>query len=149
MVGPFVLPHLCRNIKIFSPLLYALQLLHLRSFSFQKKIHKLRNAKVIFFWHNSFFDFEIFIWIDYNSGAGTRGGQRGHLPPQYLLDQLTLLKLGEGRLSPPVTTGPPPMFLTFRHHWNYKIAMTEINTQLLFWRNMNFICLNFKTNVSQ
>ena len=37
MVGPFVLPHLCRNIKIFSPLLYALQLLHLWSFSFQKQ----------------------------------------------------------------------------------------------------------------
>lgn len=47
MVGPFVLPHLCRNIKIFSPLLYALQLLHLRSFSFQKntKIQQTAECK--------------------------------------------------------------------------------------------------------
>ena len=35
------------------------------------------------------------------------GGQGGHWPPQYLADQLTLFQPGEGRLSPPITTGPP------------------------------------------
>ena len=34
------------------------------------------------------------------------GGQGGHWPPQYLADQLTLFQLGEGRLSPPISTGP-------------------------------------------
>ena len=39
-----------------------------------------------------------------DSGAGTGGA------PQYLADQLTLCKLGEGRLSPPITTGIPNVF---------------------------------------
>ena len=38
-------------------------------------------------------------------------------PPQYLVDQLTLFQPGKGILSPPITTGPPPIFFTFRHHW--------------------------------
>ena len=38
------------------------------------------------------------------------GGQGGHWPPQYLADQLTLFQLGEGRLSPPISTGPPNVF---------------------------------------
>ena len=45
-----------------------------------------------------------------NSDAGT-GGARGPLAPsQYLADQLTLFQLGEGRLSPTITTGPPKIF---------------------------------------
>ena len=44
------------------------------------------------------------------------GGLRGPLAPQYLADQLTLFQPGEGRLSPPITTGPTPNFFTFRHH---------------------------------
>ena len=39
------------------------------------------------------------------------GGQGGHWPPpQYLADQLTLFQPGEGRLSPPITSGPPKFF---------------------------------------
>ena len=39
------------------------------------------------------------------------GGQGGHRPPQYFADQLTLcIQTGEGRLSPPITTGPPNVF---------------------------------------
>ena len=34
---------------------------------------------------------------------------------QYLANLLTLFIMGEGRLSPPITTGPP-IFFTFRHH---------------------------------
>ena len=43
-------------------------------------------------------------------GMQDRGGPGGALAPQYLADQLTLFKLGEGRLSPPITTGPPNVF---------------------------------------
>ena len=43
------------------------------------------------------------------SDAGT-GGSGGALVPQYLADQLTLFKPGEGRLSPPITAGPPKFF---------------------------------------
>ena len=42
-------------------------------------------------------------------------GPGGPLAPQYLADQLTLFKLGEGRVSPPITTAPPKFF-TFWHH---------------------------------
>ena len=38
------------------------------------------------------------------------GGQGGHWPSQYLADQLTPFQPGEGRLSPPITTGPPKVF---------------------------------------
>ena len=54
-----------------------------------------------------------------HSHAGTGGGGLGghwHCPPpQLLADQLTLFLLGEGRLCPPITTGPQKFF-TFRHH---------------------------------
>ena len=40
------------------------------------------------------------------------GPGRGASGPlhQYLEDQLTLFQPGEGRLSPPITTGPPKFF---------------------------------------
>ena len=38
------------------------------------------------------------------------GRPGGPWPPQYLADQLTLFDPGEGRLSPPITTGPPNVF---------------------------------------
>ena len=39
------------------------------------------------------------------------GGSGGPLAPQYLADQLTLhIPTGEGRLSPPITTGNPNVF---------------------------------------
>ena len=39
------------------------------------------------------------------------GGSGGPLAPQYLADQLTLhIPTGEGRLSPPITTGTPNVF---------------------------------------
>ena len=38
------------------------------------------------------------------------GGPGGPLAPQYLADQLTLFQPGEGRLSPPITIGPPNFF---------------------------------------
>ena len=40
----------------------------------------------------------------------------GPLPYKYLADKLTLFQPGEGKLSPPITTGIP-IFFTFRHHW--------------------------------
>ena len=41
------------------------------------------------------------------SDAGTgEGGQGGHWTPQCLADQLTLFQMGEGILSPSITTGP-------------------------------------------
>ena len=97
MVGPFVLPHLCRNIKIFSPLLYALQLFHLWSFPFQKKNRQTVECKSHIL-STSFF--------------------------------CLILKHSFGLIT-------------------YKIPLTEINTQLIFRRNMNLISLNFKTYVHQ
>ena len=47
--------------------------------------------------------------------GGWGGGRGATAPPQYLVDHLTLFQPGEGRLSPPITTGPPNVF-TFRHH---------------------------------
>ena len=41
---------------------------------------------------------------------------RRALAPQYLADQLTLFQLGMDRLCPPITTGIPNFFFTFRHH---------------------------------
>ena len=49
MVGPFVLPHLCRNIKIFSPLLYLRITAYFTYEVSLFKKQKLRNAKVKFF----------------------------------------------------------------------------------------------------
>ena len=43
------------------------------------------------------------------SDAGT-GGPGGPLAHQYLTDQLTLFQPGEGRFSPPITTGTPNFF---------------------------------------
>ena len=49
----------------------------------------------------------IFVYI---SVVPELGGPGGHWPPQYLADQLTLFQPGEGRLSPPITNGPPKVF---------------------------------------
>ena len=38
-------------------------------------------------------------------------GQGGHWPPHYLADQLTLFQLGEGRLTPLITTAHPHILL--------------------------------------
>ena len=46
-----------------------------------------------------------------NSVMPEPGGPGGPLPSsQYFADQLTLFQLGEGRLSPTITTGPPKLF---------------------------------------
>ena len=44
------------------------------------------------------------------SGAGTKGAQGGHWPPQYLADQLTLLQPGR-KDYPHLLPLAPPMFL--------------------------------------
>ena len=38
------------------------------------------------------------------------GGPGGQWPSQYLANELTLLQPGEGRLSPPISTGTPKFF---------------------------------------
>jgi hypothetical protein len=40
------------------------------------------------------------------------GGQVGHFPPSIFGRSVTLFQLGEGRLSPPITTGTPEFFST-------------------------------------
>ena len=48
-----------------------------------------------------------------------RGGQGGHCPPPPILDRsVNPILIGEGRLCPPITIGPPNFF-TFRHHCYY------------------------------
>ena len=39
-----------------------------------------------------------------------RCGQRGHMPPQYLADELTLFQPGKSWLNPPITTGTSNVF---------------------------------------
>ena len=68
------------------------------------------------------------------SDVGTRGvgeGQGGSCPPQYLADQSTLCQLGEGRLSPPITTVPSKFFhLPASLMGNLILKLT---TLLIFW----------------
>ena len=44
------------------------------------------------------------------------GGPGGPLAPPIFFRSVNLIRNGEGRLSPPITTGPPNVFFTFRHH---------------------------------
>ena len=48
------------------------------------------------------------------SDAGTGG--RGDTGPSIFWRSVNTIQTKEGRLAPPITTGPP-IFFTFRHHW--------------------------------
>ena len=52
------------------------------------------------------------------------GGQGGHWPPQYLADQLALFQPGRADY-PHLSLLAPPMFFTFRHHWNVTTLLNE------------------------
>ena len=53
------------------------------------------------------------VWVgstlDYRSGAGT-GGPGGPLAPPIFGRSVNPIPIGEGRLSPPITTGTPNVF---------------------------------------
>ena len=50
--------------------------------------------------------------IVYGCPPGSDAGTEGARGPQYLADEFTLFQPQEGRLSPPITTAPPPPCLT-------------------------------------
>jgi hypothetical protein len=50
----------------------------------------------------------VFFRSTYDPVMPEPGGPGGLLAPQYLAAQLTLFQPGEGRLSQPITTAPPP-----------------------------------------
>ena len=67
-----------------------------------------------------------YICSSFSSVMSEPGGQGG----QYLADQLTLFQVGKGRLSPLITTAPPPPnFFTYRHHCSF-----FYNWKGLYWR---------------
>ena len=80
----------CLKLKIFKTLVWCQDSL------------KMSWRKVVFFSHS-----KLCTTVQW---CRNRGGQGGHWPPQYLVDLLTLFQPGEGRLSPPITTGPPKVF---------------------------------------
>ena len=48
--------------------------------------------------------------LDTWSDAGTGGGARGATGPPIFSRSVNPIRTGEGRLSPPITTGPPNVF---------------------------------------
>ena len=48
---------------------------------------------------------------------------------QYLANRLTLFITGEGRLSPPISTGPP-IFFIFRQNWIIQIHFQKSQTKV-------------------
>ena len=114
----------------------------------------IENRKVNWFWLASKVPIYKSHAVNYLQWCRNRGGQGGHWPPQYLVDQLTLFQPGRGDF-PHLLLLAPPMFFTFRHHW-FSISATYNRLcdlsqfcpkKLLFKANMysflTFMSINF------
>ena len=80
------------------------------------KIYAIQDAKTK---RKKLFWLIVFLFAKYHpvSVVPEPGGPGGPLapPPPLFCRTVNPIRNGEGRLSPPITTGPP-MFFTFRHH---------------------------------
>ena len=61
-----------------------------------------------------------FVWINEHISSDAGTGRGPLAPPIFGRSVNPILQNGEGRLSPPIATGTPNMFFTFRHHWFHK-----------------------------